>query len=180
MLALALDQSDKDDPFFTHGDIHTVRLGKTFDVVISLFHVMSYQAGNQDLLDMFATAAAHLGSSALFIFDCWYGPAVLADRPMVRIKRCSNDAEEVVRIAEPEMAADANLVTVTYQVLVHDKLSGKVEEILEEHRMRYLFFPEIELFANQAGFLLEESFEFMTGKKLGNDTWNGCFVVRKK
>jgi 2-polyprenyl-3-methyl-5-hydroxy-6-metoxy-1,4-benzoquinol methylase len=60
---------------FLQGDIRTVRLGKAFDVVVSLFHVVSYQTTNKDLTDAFATARAHL-HRAEFHFDRWYGPAV--------------------------------------------------------------------------------------------------------
>ena len=36
--------------------------------MISLFHVMSYQTTNADLLAVFATAAAHLRPGGLFLF----------------------------------------------------------------------------------------------------------------
>ena len=54
---------------------------ETFDAVISLFHVVSYQSSNQDLQDCFATAKHHLRRGGVFVFDCWYGPAVLNDLP---------------------------------------------------------------------------------------------------
>src|SRR5260221_4703226 len=43
-------------PEFVQGDIRAARLSKRFDVVISLFHVMSYLTTNDDLLAAFATA----------------------------------------------------------------------------------------------------------------------------
>ena len=72
---------------FSLGDAREVRLGNTFDAVISLFHVMSYQVLDEDILDIFATTKAHLKSGGVFIFDCWYGPGVLTDRPVTRVKR---------------------------------------------------------------------------------------------
>src|ERR1039457_4273549 len=155
---------------FIQGDIRTVRLSTTFDVVISLFHVMSYQVTNADLRAAFATAKAHLKPGGIFIFDCWNGPAVLTDRPAVRVKRLEDDAIALTRIAEPVMHPNDNLVDVYYQVLVRDKTSGEVEELRETHRMRYLFRPEIELCTAENGLSISEYAEWQTGKQPGFDT----------
>ena len=164
---------------FHQGDIRTIRLEHTFDAVVSLFHVMSYQTGNHDLRAAFATAREHLEPGGVFIFDCWYGPAVLTDRPVVRVKRLEDEEIAVTRIAEPVMHPNDNLVEVNYQVLVRDKASGAVEEMNETHRMRYLFRPEVELFLLNAGMTLVAAEEWMTGRQPGYDTWGVCFVAEK-
>lgn len=163
---------------FIQGDIRTVHLNEQFDVVISLFHVMSYQITNEDLNAAFETAKVHLKKGGLFIFDCWYGPAVLTDRPVVRVKRLEDDAISVVRIAEPVMHPNENIVDVNYHVFIRDKASDRVDEIQESHRMRYLFKPEIERMLKVEGLELVHSEEWMTGKEPGFDTWGVCFVVR--
>ena len=38
---------------------------------------MSYQTSNDDLNATFASARANLKQGGVFIFDCWYGPALL-------------------------------------------------------------------------------------------------------
>lgn len=163
---------------FHQGDIRTFRLNRFFDVVVSLFHVMSYQTGNNDLRAAFATAREHLEPGGVFIFDCWYGPAVLTDRPAVRIKRLEDEEIAVTRLAEPVMHPNENLVEVNYHVFVQDKTSGKMEELQEAHQMRYLFQSEIELILQESGMTLVEAAEWMTGRKPGFDTWGVCFVVR--
>ena len=165
-------------PTFTRGDIRTVRLDKTFDVVVSLFHVMSYQIANADLRAAFATAKTHLKPGGIFIFDCWHGPAVLTDRPAVRVKRLEDEEISVTRIAEPVMQPNHNRVDVNYQVFIRDKASGAVEEVRETHLMRYLFPPEIELCLAEQGLSIVESAEWMTGRLPGFDTWGVCYVVR--
>ena len=165
-------------PTFLQGDIRTVRLDRTFDVVISLFHVMSYLTGNQDLSDAFATVQAHLKPGGIFIFDCWYGSAVLADRPVVRIKRLEDDEIELTRIVEPVMLPNQNLVELNYQILARDKKSGAVEEVRETHRMRYLFRPELELLAQKSGMSIVEASEWMTGKEPGLETFGVCFLMK--
>ena len=65
--------------FFTHSKIQNLNLDKKFDVVTSLFHVMSYQITNESLVESFRVAKNHLKKRGIFIFDFWYGPAVLTD-----------------------------------------------------------------------------------------------------
>ena len=163
---------------FSQGDIRTIRLNKQFDAVISLFHVISYQITNEDLHAAFATAKAHLKPGGVFIFDCWYGPAVLSDRPVVRVKRLEDEEIRVIRIADSLMYPNENLVDVNYQVFIKQKSTGTVEELQETHKMRYLFKPEINLLFAQSGFEYVESREWMTNREPGFDTWGIYFVTR--
>lgn len=164
---------------FDHGDIRTYRTERCFDVVISLFHVMSYQTTNKDLQAAIETAKIHLNTGGVFIFDCWYGPAVLTDRPVVRVKRFEDEAIQVTRIAEPEIHANENIVDVNYHVFIKNKATGIVEELKETHRMRYLFKPEIDFLFEQAGFEFVDSVEWMTGRTPEFDTWGVCCVGKK-
>lgn len=164
---------------FAQGDVQTVRLDQMFDAVISLFHVVSYQTTNADLNAMFTTAATHVKPGGIFLFDCWYGPAVLTDRPTVRVKRLQDEKITVTRIAEPVMDANANLVDVNYQVFVRDRKTDWMDECRETHRMRYLFQPEIELLCGQHGFELVASGEWMTDQALGFETWGAYFIGRR-
>lgn len=163
---------------FRRGDIREIRLGTAFDVVISLFHVMSYQTRNSDFIAALATAKDHLRPDGVLIFDCWYGPAVLSDRPAVRVKRLEDDAVSIVRIAEPVMYPERNLVDVCYTVFITDKISGTTQVLNETHTMRYLFSPEIEFMLSCAGFKIIAGEEWMTKKTLGFDTWGALFVCR--
>ncbi len=138
---------------------------------------MSYQTTNTDLSSAFTTAASHLNSGGIFIFDCWYGPAVLTDRPATRVKRLEDNAISVTRIAEPVMHTDENVVDVNYDVFIRDKTTGHIDELKETHRMRYLFRPELDILLKTGGFTLLEEAEWMTGRKPGNDTWSVCFVA---
>jgi SAM-dependent methyltransferase len=163
---------------FSQGDLRTIRLNRQFDAIISLFHVISYQTTNQDLQATFATAKAHLKPGGVFIFDCWYGPAVLSDRPSVRVKRLEDEEISITRIAQPVMHPTQNLVDVNYQVFIKDQNNGAVEELQETHRMRYLFKPEVDLLFKN--FQLEpiECREWMTNSEPGFDTWGVYFVGR--
>ncbi len=164
--------------FFSHGDARTIRLDQTFDVVISLFHVMSYQVNNNDIQAVFLTAKEHLKPGGFFIFDCWYGPAVLTDRPEVRVKYLEDKSTRVIRIAEPVMHPNLDVVDVNYTLIIKDKNTQKVEELQETHRMRYLFEPEIRLFCSQTGFKLIKSFAWMRDNEPDFTTWSACYVLQ--
>ncbi|MBD2020711.1 class I SAM-dependent methyltransferase [Leptolyngbya sp. FACHB-36] len=161
---------------FQQGDVRSVRLDRSFDVVVSLFHVISYQTINEDLQAAFATAKQHLKPGGVFLFDCWYGPAVLSDRPSVRVKRLADEILSVTRIAEPVLYPNQNWVDVNYQILIQDSLS--IETLHETHRMRYLFQPEVELLLSQAGFSYVAAGEWMTNREPGCDTWSVYFIGR--
>jgi SAM-dependent methyltransferase len=163
---------------FSQSDIRQTRISRTFDVVISLFHVISYQTTNEDLHAAFATVKEHLKPGGVFIFDVWYGPAVLNNKPSIRIKRLEDDAICVTRLAEPVLYPNENLVDVNYQVFIRDKSSNEVEEVRETHQMRYLFKPELELFMAQAKLEMIGYQEWMKQQQPGLDTWGVCFICK--
>lgn len=163
---------------FSPGNIGKIRLNQQFDTIISLFHVISYQTNNEDLQAAFNTAKVHLKPGGIFIFDCWYGPAVLSDRPTVRIKRLEDEEISITRIAEPVMYPNQNMVDVNYQVFIKDKNTGVVNDLQETHKMRYLFKPEIDILFTQFDFKLIECREWMSNHEPGFDTWGVYFVGR--
>lgn len=164
---------------FHKGDIRTYGANKTYDIVISLFHVISYQTTNADLKSVFETVKIHLNNDGLFIFDCWYGPAVLHLRPETRIKEVENNKIRIIRIAEPEVYPNENKVHVNYHLLVMDKATNNVTEIRETHPMRYLFKQEVDELLITSGLEVVEYAEWMTGNPLSLKTWNAYFIAKK-
>ena len=165
---------------FKQGDIRSVRIGKKFDAVIALFHVLSYQTSNADALAMFETAAIHLETGGVLLFDCWYGPAVLTDPPVTRMKHVEDDSVEVIRIAEPVMFPNQNKVEVHYKLLAIEKSSSTIQQISEIHPMRYYFLTEIELMLELSGFKLSSKENWLDSKNLGLSTWNSTFIAEKQ
>jgi SAM-dependent methyltransferase len=161
---------------FVKGDARTFRLDGKFDAVISLFHVTSYQTSNDDLAAAFASAREHVADGGVFVFDCWYGPAVLRQWPAATTKELSDEATLVKRVAEPVIHATTNTVDVNYTVTVTDKSTGSSEVLKETHNMRYMFSPEVELLLGGAGMQLVESRGWLTESEPGFDTWGACFT----
>ena len=160
-------------------DICEVKLGRTFDAVLSLFHVVSYQTSNANLMAVFARAAEHLCTGGLFIFDFWYSPAVYSQRPAVRVKRMADKKLEITRLAEPVMKSNDNQVEVNYTIFVREKDSNYVQTIAEVHHIRHLSLPEIDLLASAQGFERVGTEEFLSGKVAGQETWAVCVTLKK-
>ncbi len=164
---------------FNIGDIRTYSINKSFDVALSLFHVISYQVTNHDLQQSFDTVAKHLKPGGVFIFDCWYGPAVISDKPCKRNKKFENDKIIINRQATPHNHPTKNQVDVHFDINITDKQTGKSESIKEIHLMRYLFNPEIELLLKMNNLKLLHTEEWLTGDKPDFNSWYVTFICER-
>jgi len=156
---------------FLQGDIRNIILEESFNAVISLFHVMSYQNSDDDVTAVFNNVYRHLNKKGIFVFDCWYADAVLTERPEKRVKVVENDEFFVTRHAIPVMHEDKRIVDVNYEIQVTEKTTGIAETFHETHNMRYFSVNEIKQFAESAGF------EMISHEING---WNLEVVVGKK
>ena len=161
------------------GDICTASLDRTFDAVVSLFHVMSYQTSNQALRAAFEAAARHLESGGVFLFDVWHGPAVLSQRPSERTKEVADDRYRVKRTARPELDTNSSTVKVVYEMECEDRSCGETARFSEEHLMRYLFPTEVDLLARSCGMRLKASEEFLTGQPPSPSTWGVAYLLQR-
>lgn len=168
-------------PGFTcqQGDIASTSMGRTYDAVLSLFHVISYQTINAQLHAVFANAAAHLNHSGLFIFDFWYSPAVYAQKPLVRVKRMADDQVEITRIAEPVIYPNENRVDVNYTIYARERDAGSVQTLQETHPIRHFSLPEIDILAGVHGFERLAAEEFLTGNAPSESTWGVCVILKR-
>ena len=164
---------------FIQGDIRNIELNQKFDAVISMFAVMSYQITNEDLISAFKTAYEHLKRNGLFIFDVWFGPAVLSQKPSDRYKVIEKDNQRIIRFATPVLDILNHTVDVKYKII---KLSNNkvLDEVDEVHRVRFLFPQEIKLICDMTGFEILEFCPFMElGKIPTEKDWNVTGIVRK-
>lgn len=178
MIELANSKEIKNANFFVE-DIKNFTSAKKYDCIVSLFHVLSYQTSNFEVNRMFEIAKNNLKEDGIFIFDCWYGPGVFNDPPVTRIKEFKNENEKILRIAEPEMHFDKNLVEVKYKLMVYDKNSTNSKEINEIHKMRYFFVPELKLFAEKNNLNYQKSFAWLTNEEPNRNNWNLVTLLKR-
>ena len=164
--------SNAGEPYlFEMADIRNYKSSQQYDAVVSLFHVMSYLQSNEDIINTLNVAREHMRKGGLFLFDVWYGPAVLDQKPGKTIREGEDESIKVVREASSEVLYERNTVLVHYLFTVHHKKTGKVTTFSETHAMRYYFVPELELFCQLTGLKLLEINEFGTDRKPNVDTW---------
>ncbi len=164
---------------FNIGDIRTYSFNKSFDAALSLFHVISYQITNHDLHQSFNTVSKHLKLGGIFVFDCWYGPAVISDKPNTRNKKFEDDKIIINRQAIPYIHPLKNRVDVHFDIKITNKQTGESEDIKEIHKMRYLFNPEIELLLKMNNLKLLHSEEWLTGNIPDFDSWYVTFICER-
>jgi hypothetical protein len=112
----------------------------------------------------------------VFLYDYWYGPAVLTQKPEVRVKRLEDNKIRVTRIAEPVINVNENIVTVNYTVFIEDKTTGLVKQVNESHRMRYLFLPEL-TYLHESAFIRQISYPWMGSHPLDESCWAGFDIL---
>ena len=163
---------------FECADARSFRAERTFDAVVSLFHVASYQTSLADLLAYLATARAHLRAGGLFVFDFWYGPAVLTDRPRHVVREVADDRIAVRRETTPTVHVNANRVDVRFDVTIRAQDGSAVQSFDEVHAMRYLFLPELDALFAQTGFERSAARGWLSATEPDDRTWYACVVAR--
>ncbi|MEZ4879123.1 MAG: hypothetical protein R2801_03005, partial [Chitinophagales bacterium] len=155
------------------------RVDKKFNIAISLFHVISYITDNNDLINCFKNTHTHLEKDGLFLFDVWYAPAVNFLKPENKIKKLSDDKIDCIRITEPIIRYNENIVDVNFKIIVTNKANNQTSIFQEKHPMRYFSLPELNLLAQLTGFEIILAEEFLTKKELSENTWGACVLMKK-
>ncbi len=138
---------------FQRADIRSVDLQRHFDAVLMMFAVLSYQLGNSDVLSALRSSRRHLNLGGLFIFDFWYGPAVLRQQPSQRFKVVPTPEGQILRVASGELDTDRHVCTVNINLWRWEegRLAVKTEE---RHSVRYFFPLELARFLEFSNFSL--------------------------
>ncbi len=165
---------------FISGDVTNIELQRSFDAVIGMFAVMSYQTSNSSFAGACRTANKYLREGGIFIFDCWHGQAVLTEKPAFRIKEVkSNNNKRIIRLTKPVLNTLAHTIEIHFTLL---KIQGDhlVGETKESHLMRFLFPQEVKYFLEVAGFKEIKFCSFLRLEEpLSEHDWNMVVIAKK-
>lgn len=173
MLAIAKEKISKakleEKITLHHADIRKLTLNKQFDTAIMLFNIMGYMITNIDLESCLLKVSEHLKPGGLFVFDCWYAPFILNNYPTYQIKEITQNDTRIVRLTHSQISLEKNLVNVNFKVL-EIKKSRIIDEIEEDHSVRYFSLPELGYYFSKTGFQLVAAYDWLettpaTGKK---------------
>jgi SAM-dependent methyltransferase len=159
-------------PEWMQGDARTFDAGGQFDVATMMFAVLGYMTGNDDIAAALTNVRRHLRPGGVFVFDVWYGPAVLSVRPEGRVRVIEGqDGTQTIRAASTQIDSFRHLAEVTFQLWAINgaRYLGATEE---RHQMRYFFPQELQLFLSGAGFEQMEIRAFPGGGPPDDSTWN--------
>jgi len=139
------------DVRFVESEIGNTDLGQLFDVALMMFAVLGYQTTNEAALAALTTARHHLRPEGVLLFDVWFGPAVLAQRPERRFQSFSTSSGEVLRSVNPSLDQASQICTVEYEIwrIDADRITDRSTE---RHAMRYFFPLELDLLLASTGF----------------------------
>lgn len=180
MLSIAKEKAKKTKiPVdFIKADIRDFNLNKKFDIIISMFAVMGYQTSNHDFEVALSSVRRHLGSGGLFVFDVWFGPAVLTQKPTDKIKIIESNNKKIIRYAHPILDIINHTVRVNYNLyeIAGDRI---VEETNESHLMRFFFYQELIYFLEKNGLEILQICPFgEIDKKVDINCWNISVICR--
>lgn len=181
MLAIAREKETNfgSSVSFVKGDIQSIKLHKKFDAVISMFAVMGYQTTNENFQRALQSSWEHLNEDGILIFDVWFGPAVIAQKPRDKILIIEGDGENLIRFTRPKLDIVKHIVDVDFSVLRirDDQILDRVEET---HTMRFFFPMELELFLTMTGYQMLAMVPFMEmDHELTEDSWDMSVVAKK-
>lgn len=180
MLVQAHQRMSGKDITLTEGNLTSFENGKKYDLIVAMFAVMGYLTENEQMLAGLRTAFKHLNPQGIFVFDGWFGPAVLVQQPEERCHEYENKRGKVERKVVPHLDPVRQTVTMNYEVTV--KRDGQIiQRISEEHIMRFMFIHEMAFAMEKVGLELVYYCPFMEPDKgLTTADWNVSFVAQKK
>jgi SAM-dependent methyltransferase len=171
-----------DNVSFIEADARKTNLGGQYDAAIMMFAVLGYQTSNDDVIETLEKIRKHLRPDGLLISDVWYGPAVLTQKPSVRLRTTDVDHVHIMRFSRGELDTQNNICRVFFKLwrIKDDTILAYTEEI---HDMRYFFIPELTAFLNATDFEPIGYWEFSTehaAAEWGPDetTWNIIFAAK--
>lgn len=164
-------------------DAGTAQLNRTYDGVIALFHVLSYQTDNGALSAFLGSVCRHLRPGARFVCDFWYGEAVELEGCSVRTRRFDYNCVELSRVAVPNQLP-GNVVEVGYSFDVptnspvdsNAQTTRSNSRVSETHRMRYFFIDELTEFASNNGLRLTATGAWLSALPPSADCWAAYIV----
>ncbi len=160
---------------FKVADVSHFSVGKKFDFSMAMFNIAGYMTENDAMEKMLKNASKSLKKGALLAFDCWYGPAVLNDRPQNRAKTFIKDGKEITRLTTQTIDAQKSIIDITFTIKENGK---KITQ--ENHPMRFWYLREMEYFLNNNGFKMVKACNFMDLKSSVSENKWDIFIVAQK
>jgi SAM-dependent methyltransferase len=178
MLEIAKKSNIGPNYAYLRADARSFRSETAFDAVVSLFHVFSYQTSNSDAIEYLKAMRAAIKTGGIGIFDFWYAPAVIHQKPEIREKRVKSADMEIIRNTKSSIDYRKSIVNVEFDIKVRLSNNSAEKQMREIHPMRYFSCNEIDLLCSAAG-LEAQHFAWMSDSKSpGIEDWSAYSIVK--
>jgi SAM-dependent methyltransferase len=162
---------------FRKGDIRDFDAGNTFDAAVMMFNVLGYMTSNDELLAALLSVRRHVRDGGLFVFDIWYGPAVVAHPPTDQIKEFKGPAGKMIRLAKGKLHPPESRNDISIRLITIDNNTVR-SDTTESHHVRYFFPLEIDLALRQTGFRIAAIQKFPNiDERPDTNTWPAVVVA---
>lgn len=158
-------------------DVAGLALARRFDAAIMMFNVIGYLVEREQRAAAMAAVREHLRPGALFVFDYWHGPAVLASPPVETFREIPIEGGELLRAASTEFHPEQRLCDVTMRVwrIEGDRVAGRTSE---SHRVRFYDEEELRELLAGAGLDLVRTASFSDpGKPATTEEWQALGIA---
>jgi SAM-dependent methyltransferase len=174
MIKIAKEKAsaEKADIKFKVADITDFKVSEKFDFSMAMFNIIGYMIENESMEKMLKNVSKYLKKGGLFVFDCWYGPAVLKSRPEDKTKEIGNG---LVRKTTQNLDIEKSIIEINFEIKENNVARSK-----ETHKMRFWNLKEMDYFLNKNGFEMIKACNFMDlSSKISENDWN-IFIIAKK
>ncbi|MSU54341.1 MAG: class I SAM-dependent methyltransferase [Candidatus Staskawiczbacteria bacterium] len=160
---------------FKVADVSNFKTAKKFDFAMAMFNIAGYMIENNAMENMLKNVSKSLKKGSLLVFDAWYGPAVLKDRPQDREKKFAKDGKEITRLTTQTIDTQKSIIDITFTIK-----EGTKKVAQENHPMRFWYLKEMEYFLNKNGFKMVKMCNFMDLKSTVSENKWDIFVIAEK
>jgi SAM-dependent methyltransferase len=151
-----------------------------FDLVYSLFDVLSYQTSVDQAVDFLARLSSWAKPEGIVVVDAWHLPGLILDPPQIRRQTFDlAGGRQMTRISTPTIDWLNSLTQVKYEIELRSPLESR--KFTEEHLMRAFTSLELCLIAERAGLDVIQIGQSPTLQgSLVQDDWHIALIARVK
>jgi SAM-dependent methyltransferase len=174
MLEIASQKSKEENVNikFKKADVTDFKTEEQFDFSMAMFNIVGYMSENKMMERILKNVSESLKKDGLFVFDCWYGPAVLKSRPENKIKEIEPG---LIRKTTQKLDIEKSIIDITFEILEND-----IVKTTETHKIRFWYFKELEYFLEKNNFKIIKACNFLDlSSKISEDNWNIFFIAQK-
>ena len=169
---------NKKNVSFIVKDIRNLKLKKKFDIVVSLFDVLSFLKNKNDADIFFKNLKLHLKKDGIAVFDFWNQSAVEKLKPLKRTKIIKNSGFKFIKSSNPVWFKEKKIIKVHFSIKIINKKDKIVKNLQGKHYMKYYNIKDIEKLAKKNKL---EIMKFLTlsSPKIKKDSWSVLTILRK-